>query len=513
MKLVVTPQQMAEMDSFTIEQLKIPGIVLMENAGRGTAQIAENMLGRAAGANVAIFCGAGNNGGDGFVIARHLLNRGTFVRIYVLTAREKIKGDAKTNLDILDNMGCQVHYINDITDISESTPDLIVDAMLGTGVKGAPRGIYAEAVEFINTLNAPVLSVDIPTGVNGLTGAVEGLAIHAEVTATMALPKRGLLFSPGRDYVGRLEIIDIGMPQAVAAQRDSDVVLVEADDMHSPLPQRRLDIHKNRCGTVAVIAGSKGLTGAAVLSSNATLRAGAGLAYLVIPQSINAILETKLTEVITLPVDDAGLGALQDQCFDELYESIKDKDVVAMGPGLGQRQETVSLIRTLLEQLDKPMVLDADGLNACEGQADFVKNYKGDLVITPHPGELSRLTGRPVKDLIEDRVETVRETARSFNCTVVLKGGPTVVASPTGRVTINSTGNPGMATAGVGDVLTGIIAGFLAQGLPADEAAVAGVYIHGRAGDIARTHSGTVSLTAIDVLHNLSHALKQVMDE
>jgi len=513
MKFVVTPQQMAEMDKFTIEQIKIPGIVLMENAGRGTAKIAEELLGNAAGADIAIFCGAGNNGGDGYVIARHLLNRGAFVKTYVLTDREKIKGDAKTNLGVLEKMGCNVHFIKDITDISEGTPDLIVDAMLGTGVKGAPRGLYAEAVEFINTLNAPVISVDIPTGVDGLTGAVEGPAIQAEVTATMALPKRGLLFSPGRDHVGRLEVVDIGMPQSVAAQHDSGVVLVEGDDMHSPLPQRRLDIHKNRCGTIAVIAGSQGLTGAAVLSSKATMRAGAGLTFLVIPQSINAILETKMTEVITLPVDDAGLGALHAQCFDELYESIKNKDVVAMGPGLGQRQETVSLIRTLLEQLDKPLVLDADGLNACEGQAEFIKNYNGELVITPHPGELSRLTGRPVKELIADRIETARETARSFHCTVVLKGGPAVVASPTGRVTVNSTGNPGMATAGVGDVLTGVIAGFMAQGLPADEAAVAGVYVHGLAGDIARSHSGTVSLTAIDVLHQLPHAIKQVMGE
>lgn len=508
MKSIVTAKQIASMDRYAIDDLEIPGTTLMENAGRGIVEIALSLLGNPERKQVHVYCGSGNNGGDGYVVARHLSNKGADVHVFVLAKREKIHGDALINLNILLNMGQDVSFIEQVP--QNEKPDLVIDAMLGTGVAGSLRGLFAEVAEFINAQKVPVLSVDIPTGVNADTGAVDGPAIRATATATMALLKRGLVFSPGREYAGQVSIVDISMPPAVVKAKQKNVWLLEKKDVAPLIPTRTPDAHKNKCGTVATVAGSEGFTGAACLSSEAALRAGAGLSYLCIPQSLNAILETKLTEVITWPFDDAGMGYLHKGCFQEMIIPLQKQNVAAVGPGLGQHDGTKHLVHLLLENLKLSLVLDADGLNACAGNTDKIKAYRGEMILTPHPGELSRLIEKSTAEIAANRIEIARETAAAFSTVLVLKGGPTIIALPDGRVFINSTGNAGMATAGSGDVLTGVVAAFLAQGLSAAQAAIAGVYVHGLAGDLAKNELGEMGVLAGDILRFVPNAILEL---
>ncbi len=507
MRMVFTASEMAGVDSYAINKLNIPGVILMENAGRGIADIARRMLRQPQDKLVHIFCGPGNNGGDGYVVARHLLNHGVRVRTFVLAAADKIKGDALINLDILQSIGQQPEFIQEPV-YGDEAPDLVVDAMLGTGVKGALKGLYARTAEHINDSGCPVLAVDIPSGVNADTGQVAGPAVCATVTATMAAPKRGLLFSPGREYTGRLEIVDISMPPMVFDKRGSNVWLVDESFVKSILPQRSPDAHKNKVGMVQVVAGSAGFTGAAALASEAALRSGAGLCYLAAPKSLNAIFENKLTEVITQPVEDNDAGYFTMKNLNPLLANIEGKDVIAIGPGIGQALQTAALVQELFKILDKPLVLDADGLNICAGKTELFKSYAGDLVLTPHPGELARLTGLPAGGIVVNRIEAAREYAQKWECVIVLKGGPSITATPDGRIYINSTGNAGMATGGSGDVLTGIVAALLGQGMSVDHAAVAAVYVHGLAGDLAAEEYGQLGMTAGDILKQTPRAFK-----
>ncbi|MBN2000724.1 NAD(P)H-hydrate dehydratase [candidate division KSB1 bacterium] len=510
MKPVVTAAQIAELDKKCIDEIGIPGVVLMENAGRGIFQVALSMLQDSTGKKVTIFCGPGNNGGDGFVLARFLLNAGAVVTTIILAPREKIKGDALINLKVLEKMACRPVFVNTIQDIPSIKADLIVDALLGTGVKGAVSGIFAEAVEIINTCCCPVLAVDIPTGVQADTGAVCVPAIKADKTVTMALKKRGLLLPPGRHLCGEITVIDIGTPELLLKTAPLHIFEIEAGDIRRILPNRPPDAHKNRCGAVAVIAGSRGYTGAAALAAKAVLRIGAGLGYLFIPDSLNDILESRLTEVITRPQDDAGAGYLHSGCYDELTQNVAKMDVIAMGPGLGQHHETAVLVHKLLKTLNKPVVLDADALNVSRGHTDLFNNFQNQLILTPHPGELSRLTDLTTVEIMADRIAIAQKFSRIWNVTLILKGSPTLIALPDGRIFINSTGNSGMATAGSGDVLTGTIAGLLAQGLDAEQAAIAGVYVHGLAGDLARIEKGEMGMIAGDILNYLPQAIKVI---
>ncbi len=505
MKALFTAAGMASLDHFAIDELKISGLVLMENAGRGIAEIVMRRLGDPHGKTVHIYCGPGNNGGDGYVVARHLLNNGANVRVFILAAEDKIKGDAKTNLDILTSLDLRPEFIAAMPRVD--TPDLIVDAMLGTGVKGPLKGLYEKAADFINACDCPVLAVDIPTGVNADTGETPGPAVRATVTATMAAPKRGLLFSPGREFVGELEIVDISMPPAIIEKHHSDVWLTDEAHVKSILPRRPLDVHKNRVGVVHVVAGSIGFTGAAVLTSNAVLRSGAGLCYLAVPKSLNAVFESTLTEVITMPFEDNGTGCLCAEHAKSILDAGRSGDVIAVGPGLGQAPDTKKMLFELLAALDKPLVLDADGLNLCAGNSELLEHYRGDLVLTPHPGELARLTGLAISEITSRRIEVVREYAQLWDCCLVLKGGPSIIGLPGGTVLVNSTGNAGMATAGSGDVLTGIIAGLMGQGLSAEQAAVAGVFVHGLAGDYAAADLGQMGMMAGDILNHTAKAL------
>ncbi len=504
MKTVVTAEEMARLDRLTMEQYGLSGVLLMENAGRGAAEL---ILRRFAELNdVHIYCGPGNNGGDGFVIARYLLNRGVRCSVFLLAEEDRVRDDARFHLERLQAFGLLPVIVRSAADLPKEKPSLIVDALLGTGSRGELRGVYAEAVDAVNAQGVPVAAVDLPTGVDADTGAVAGRAVKADLTLTMALLKRGLLFSPGRECCGLVEIVDICMPRALIQENPSRVELAEANDIRLLLPQRSPAAHKTQCGRVLVIAGSRGFTGAASLTSLSALRIGAGLSYLAAPADLNAIYESRLTEVITLPTPDSD-GFLSEAALPGILPLAENMDAVAVGPGLGRRPETVALVLRLLKSLDKPLVLDADGLNACVGRTDLIAAYRGPLVLTPHAGELARLTGLSSEQISRDPVNIARRFAQEWRCTLVLKGGPTVTASADGRVIINSTGNAGMATAGTGDVLTGVVAGLLAQGLEAADAAVAGVFVHGAAGDRAAERRGQHGLIATDLLDEVPAAV------
>lgn len=506
MQPIVTPQQMAGLDRFAMENLSIPGLLLMENAGRGIADTAARMIAPSGNRLVYILCGPGNNGGDGYVVARHLRNWGYEVELFILADRDKIRGDGLVNLQILQKLDQKLHF--SLAQPAElKKPGLIIDALLGTGAKTPVAGAFAQAVELINQLEAPVLAIDIPTGVNGETGVVEGPAVKADVTCTMALLKSGLLWPPAREYCGEIKVVDISLPPQALPALPANQWLVEAADAAARLPLRRRDAHKNQVGSAVVLAGSLGFSGAAALSATACLRSGAGLCYLAFPASLNTVMATKLTEVVLWPMPDRDQGFLSEEGLNTLLSRINAQNACAIGPGLGQEASTCRLVYRLLEQLTLPLVLDADGLNICSRNTEALKNCRADRILTPHPGELARLLNTSTAEIALNRASAARHAAKTFNAVVVLKGGPTCIAAPDGRLYINSTGNPGMATAGSGDVLTGVIVSLLAQGLNSLDAALTGVYVHGLAGDSAAQQFGEAGMMAGDILNKLADAL------
>ncbi len=511
---VVTREEMRKIDEYAIEKIGIPGCVLMENAGRGVFELIKKNFKSLVGLNVAIICGPGNNGGDGFVVARHLLNNGASPHVFLLTSRDKVKGDAKLNLDILYKMRIDINEITkdeDVYDVVESFRyfDLIIDAIFGTGFKGSPRGIARTIIQAINESGVPIIAVDVPSGLDSSTGNVEDICVRATWTCTMGLPKRGLILYPGREFAGKIEVIDIGIPRELYA--NIPVELLEPKRVKFAIPTRKESGHKGDFGRVLIVAGSRGMTGAAKLTSMATLKIGAGLAYLIIPESLNPILETLVTEVITLPVQEKN-GALALGAFDAILEYIQKCDVLTIGPGISQNPDTKELVRRILLKVDIPTVIDADGLNNID--IDILKDIKAPKVITPHPGELSRIINIDTQEINRNRIDIVKNVADKIGGCVVLKGAPTVIASHDHKdIYINTTGSSALASGGSGDVLTGMIAGLIAQGADIFDAAIAGVYLHGLAGDIASKYKTKYGVTAQDVLDYVPISIKHLLDE
>ena len=501
MRRVVTADQMRSIDRKTIEEVGVPGIVLMENAGLGVVRMIEEMLVEVENPRVSIFCGKGNNGGDGMVVARHLFNRSIAIDVYLLDSAQSLRGDALLNFELLQGFGIDIKVLTDKKNLKQiQSGDLIVDALLGTGVTGEVTGFTAELVRWINRSNLPVVSVDLPSGLHSDEGSVGGVAVAATRTATMAELKRGLVIPPGRELAGEVEVVDIGAPGFVGESMDIRTFYLEEEDIRDRLPLRPEAAHKGCFGKIFILAGSPGMTGAATLASKACLRVGGGLAILGIPRSLNQILEEKLTEVMTWPLPQTETGTLGLEAEDEIYARLDWADVAAIGPGLSDHAETAELIRRIVSKTKLSVVIDADGLNAFTGHADLLKKGGVNRILTPHFGELARLIDLSIEEIESNRVELARETANRFGCVLVLKGSPTVIASPEGDVYINSTGNSGMATAGSGDVLTGCIVGFLGQGCTPLDAALCGVYMHGLAGDIAQEVWGGRSLIAGDMI-------------
>ncbi|NPV47882.1 MAG: NAD(P)H-hydrate dehydratase [Armatimonadetes bacterium] len=512
MKLV-TAAQMREMDRTTIEDYGLPGIVLMENAGRAVAEAALRLLPESGG-RVLVLAGKGNNGGDGLVAARHLAGEGLEVAVMLFCAAEDLRGDAAINCQYARRVGLTVIEEPDDEVLlgALELADVVIDALLGTGVRGEVTGRLREVIELLEECAAPVVAVDLPSGLDADTGAVLGAAVEADVTVTFGFAKAGLVQYPGRAYCGELQVANIGLPPVLGEYPTVNTYLTEASDCELFLPHRSPDAHKGDAGRVLIVAGSPGLTGAAVLAGNGAARAGAGLVTVGVPQPLQPVVAAKLTEVMTLGLPAAAEGALGPEALPELLGWVDRVDAVALGPGLSQQPGVAELVLALVQQLTVPLVLDADALNALVGHTDALRARSGETVVTPHPGELSRLMGLSIAEIQADRLAAARSAATELGCVVVLKGAATVVADPSGDAWINSTGNPGMASGGMGDVLTGVIAALLAGGARPLEAAVAGVYLHGLAGDLAAADLGPRGFLAGDLLERLPAAYARLLD-
>ena len=395
MKLVTT-EQMRSLDRATIEDYGIPGVVLMENAGRAVAEAAAQML--EGPGRVVVVCGRGNNGGDGFVAARHLSSAAVAVEIYLLAAVDDLQGDAATNCHIAQRMGLPImeNPGPQALEAALDSADVVIDAILGTGVSGEVEGAAQAAIEAINQATAPVVAVDIPSGISGDTGAELGEAVWADRTLTFGLPKIGHYCYPGRDHCGEIELVDISLPAVLVAAVDLPTNLTTSQDVAVMLPPRWADMHKGEAGRLLIVAGSPGMTGAAAMAGLAAVRSGAGLVTVAIPQGLNDILEVKCTEVMTLPLPETAQGSLAPEAMDEILDFAQGCDAVVLGPGLSQVPDTAELARRLIERISAPLVVDADGLNACAGITEPLTNRKTPTIITPHPGELSRIMNESI---------------------------------------------------------------------------------------------------------------------
>ena len=511
---IVTAQQMRELDRKAIHERGIAGLTLMENAGRAVADAAGRMAERSPDRPIVIVCCRGSNGGDGFVAARHLRQLGRHVEVFLAAKADDVSGDARTNLNRLIEQGLTVTEVADPEPVVQACcgAALVVDALLGTGLSGKVRGLPGQLVETINRLRPRVLAVDIPSGLHADSGEPLGLAVRAEETVTMGLPKIGLFLYPGMDYAGRVTVADIGFPSDLVNESPSVADLVEPEWVRMLLPRRRPSAHKGHFGRVLVIAGSAGMTGAACLCANAALRVGAGLVTVGCPASVNDILETKLTEAMTFPLPETYSRALDTRALALILELSAEADVLAIGPGISREPESAVLVRRLVARVDKPMVIDADGLNALADAAVILEGEHAAAVLTPHPGEMGRLMEVSTEKVQARRPHLAEAAAERFNSVVVLKGACSLIAEPDRLLTVNPTGNPGMASGGTGDVLTGMIAGLIAQGLLPFEAAAAGTYLHGLAGDLAAERMGEASLLAGDVLHSVPAAIRRVSE-
>jgi ADP-dependent NAD(P)H-hydrate dehydratase / NAD(P)H-hydrate epimerase len=512
---VTTAAEMHELDRLAIEIYGIPGVVLMENAGAQVARILWQEYADLQTRRVAVLCGRGNNGGDGFVIARYLHNRGVSVRVFIIGEPSDIRGDASVHLNMLQRAG----MAPEIVKTPESARavgarlaeyDLLIDALLGTGLKAEVSGMFQLIIAAMNAAGRTIVAVDIPSGLSADVGTLLGDHVRADLTVTMALPKRGLMLYPAAEHVGRLVVVDIGFPAAVREHAMIHCHTLEGHTLAAQLQTRADDTHKGTYGHVLIVAGGPGKTGAGALASMSALRTGAGLASFALPHSLNAAMEAKLTEVMTIPLPESAPGVLGDDAAKRLIEWLEGKSALVLGPGIGTRPETVRCVHEVLRQVRIPTVLDADGLNALATDPKSTGDMQAPLVLTPHPGELARLRRTTTAAIQANRLTAAQETASAWKAVVVLKGAHTVIAEPEGTLYINLTGNPGMATAGSGDVLSGMIGALLGQGYTPSMAARIAVYTHGLAGDLAAAAVGERSLIAGDLIETLSRAFRQL---
>lgn len=478
------------LDSRAINEYGIPGVVLMENAGRATVEAIRRWRGPLSGQAVAIVAGPGNNGGDGLVIARLLQQAGCRVVIYALVPPAAWVGDAAINWRIVQKLPVPIVEVDQpqggaICQRGFAEADFLVDALFGTGLTRRVEGHYAAVIDLMNQSRRPIVAVDIPSGLDSDSGKPLGSCVRAGLTVTFALAKPGQLLQPGAEYVGRLEVADIGIPSALIEEAGIMTQRLEQSDIARWLPPRLPDSHKGTFGHLLVLAGSQGKTGAALLAALGALRSGVGLVSLGVPQLLNTIIETSLLEAMSVPLASDYYLGLDD--YAAIAQVLPGKDAVVLGPGLGTDQETAGLVTRLYAEVGVPMVIDADALTLL-GQALPAQSGTVVRVLTPHPGEMARLTGLTIAEIQADRLAVARAYAAAKGVVLLLKGASTVIAAPDGRVAINPTGNPGMATGGMGDVLAGVIGALLAQGVAAWEAACSGAFVHGLAADrLART--------------------------
>jgi ADP-dependent NAD(P)H-hydrate dehydratase / NAD(P)H-hydrate epimerase len=513
---LVTASEMQRMDRMTIESFGIPGRVLMENAGRGATAFFLEAIYRFHNGPVGVAAGRGNNGGDGFVMARYLHQKGILVTVFLLSRKDRITGDAAANLNLLDAMGVPVvemveHNAFDAQQPLMRRQQTWIDAILGTGLSSDVRGYFRTAIDFINQQNRPVFAVDIASGLNADSGQVCGTCIQATATATFGFAKLGHLSYPGRALTGRLKVIEIGIPPHVATTVGCRQQLITPGALRQQFPKRSATAHKGQTGHLLVLAGSPGKTGAAAMAATAAMRVGAGLVSLGIPRSLNPVLETLATEVMTVALAESEQGALDESAFETIIGLIEGKRCLAVGPGIGTAPSTGRLMARLIQSCPVPLVIDADGLNLIAADPDILSKRHSPMVLTPHPGEMARLSGHSTADIQSDRIGHARAFAEQHGVVVVLKGAGTIIAQPDGTVFVNPTGNPGMAAGGMGDVLTGMIAGLVTQGMEISAAARSGVYLHGLAADRLARMKSPVGYLATDVMDTLPEALQELL--
>lgn len=523
---ILTPEMMSKCDQETIKA-GYPEILLMEAAAYGTADFAAEIIKeeilKTAKLNqkernkfkIIILVGKGNNGGDGLAAARILKNWGYQPEIILNTDHVKLSGINKKNFELA--LLNEINYYEfenlerkDFLRLLEKS-DLIIDSLLGTGIKGELRGNSKKMISLINQDLAEqplTLAVDIPSGINGEDGSTAGMALKADYTATMAAYKRGLLLYPGRDYTGRVKVINIGISSETIKNNGDNLKVFNKEEALKLLPERINDGHKGSFGKVALLAGSKGMTGAPLLSAEAALRTGSGLVYLLTGEEIEPVTTSQLKELlgIALPSED---GVIKADALAQIIDFSKKVDLLAAGPGLTAAPAVAEVMKGILKSLKLPLVLDADALNSID-DLNYFRNYQGEILLTPHPGEMSRLIDKSIEEINNNRIETAREFAAEHQVNIILKGAATVTAAPDGRAYINSSGCNGMATAGSGDVLTGITASLIGQGMDIFEAAALGVYVHGRAGEYAAEKMSNYALTAGDIISNLAEVWKNL---
>lgn len=562
---VVTADTIRELDRRAIGEFGIPGAVLMENAGRAVVEAMVQEFGALVGKRIAIFCGAGNNGGDGYVIARHLHLLGAKATVYLLAPEESLQGDARIHFEVLKRLGLPIQtLVGPEENITQRVGqvDLIVDALLGTGIRSAPREPIASTIRAIHALGCPVVAVDIPSGVDADTGATPGEAIRATITVTFAYPKLGLFLFPGAECVGRLRVSEIGFdwerleaqtpyrlslhPVALRPGSPADKGAIGPAETHARdaaaefrgvwgdsiraeiVKKRAPESNKGDYGHVGILAGSRGMAGAPALVARAAQRVGAGLVTVLAAACVQATIAGKLDEQMTVPLPDAD-GAVSEAAFDTIARFAEKATVLCIGPGLTTEPGAAALVRRLLTEIPKPMVLDADGLNALAQQPEIIDrrpdNPRAPLILTPHPGEAARLLGTSIAAVQSNRIASVQELARRYHAVALLKGRYTLIADPNGGVAINTSGNPGMATGGMGDTLTGILGGLLAQVVapardihdpdayraatfPPQEVVALGAYLHGLAGDLAVAQQGETGLVTGDLIERLPAAIR-----
>jgi hydroxyethylthiazole kinase-like uncharacterized protein yjeF len=512
---ILNTQQMREADRRTIQEIGLASIVLMENAGRQAVAAIESLYSDLAERRIAVVCGKGQNGGDGFVMARTLHQRGREVSVFLVGRAAEVTGDARVNLEVLGRLGLDVVEIADESawelQVSEVLAhDLIIDAIIGTGLQDALRGFYQTIVADLNASDIPVVAIDLPTGLSADTCELIGEAIDAAVTVTLGAPKLPLVLPPAEAKCGEVVIADIGIPSEVIESLEGPRLELLTRERLRPLVEpRAVDSHKGDFGRVLVIAGSVGKTGAAVLAAQGALRSGAGLVTVATPRSCQPVIAAHGVEYMTEPLEETASGTVDFGAL-ETVQAIA-ADVIVAGPGLGRGESVTAFVRELLEKSGAPLVLDADALNAFAGEPAALVGREGrDVIITPHPGEMARLVGCTVDDLQSDRLGLATDFARTHQVTVVLKGYRTIIATPSGHLFVNPTGSPGMATGGTGDVLAGMIGAWLGQLLDAEAACRLAVYLHGSAGELADADSGEVSMTAGDLADHIGDAILEL---
>jgi ADP-dependent NAD(P)H-hydrate dehydratase / NAD(P)H-hydrate epimerase len=512
---ILTAEQIREIDRLSTKQFAIPSILLMENAGMRVVEALEERFEDLEELTIAILCGRGNNGGDGFVVARQLIQKGSYPFVFLFAEENEVKGDAKTNLEILKAIGCPPTVVTNEHDWYEERlevidADIIVDALFGTGLSKPITGLYKSVVETLDDFaRATVVSVDVPSGLETNHSRVIGPAVEADLTVTFTGLKPCLVLPPSHDFAGDVIVADIGNPHELLESGELNLHLIEPSLFPKAQQIREADTNKGDYGKVLVIGGSRGKSGAAAMAGQAALRSGAGLVTVATASGILPSIAVSMPELMTESLAETGEGTIASQ---DISAILRGKTVLAIGPGLTTHSDSAAFVRGVVRDTTLPIVIDADGLNAFVGHTDKIRGDGQARILTPHPGEMARLLGTETAHVVENRVAVARTFATDHKVYVVLKGFRTVVATPDGSVYVNSTGNPGMATGGTGDVLTGMIVGILGQESLGDfvERLCLAVYLHGLAGDLAAEELGEEAMVATDILRFLPAAWKQL---